>query len=120
MSRAAVISAALAIPCAFLSAVYAGRARRWSRVADLAANEAYGSCSDAAQAFSDADQAAASVRHLLPSGEVHVDWRMTPAEWDELRSVLLAARSSSPYVTRLADAGKLGLDLAWPLGEPPW
>lgn len=41
--------------------------------------------------------------------EVHVDWKMTPAEWQELRAVLNGERSTigSPYVRRLRAEGKL-------------
>lgn len=43
-----------------------------------------------------------------PGGpEVHVDWRMTPAEWNELRNLLTLHRNTSQYVTRLHEAGKL-------------
>ena len=41
------------------------------------------------------------------AGEVHVDWRMTRAERDELRAVLTAARSCSEYLMRLWGEGKL-------------
>lgn len=37
--------------------------------------------------------------------EVHVDWRMTPAEWQELAGAL--ASSHGPYLSRLRAEGKL-------------
>jgi hypothetical protein len=40
--------------------------------------------------------------------EVHADWRMTPAEWEELRGVLWTLSSPGPYVQRLRAEGKLG------------
>lgn len=40
--------------------------------------------------------------------EVHVDWRMTPQEWEELRHILVRSRYSSRYLTRLWAEGKLG------------
>lgn len=43
--------------------------------------------------------------------EVHVDWRMTPAEWQQLRTALLRSLDV-PYVNALARAGALG-------GDPP-
>jgi len=39
--------------------------------------------------------------------EVHVDWRMTPQEWNELRLLLILHRRASGYVTRLYEEGKL-------------
>lgn len=49
--------------------------------------------------------------------EVHLDWRMTPAEWDELRGAL-ALRQDRPYIARLAAEGKLG-EAAEEPAEPP-
>lgn len=44
--------------------------------------------------------------------DVHVDWHMTPAEWEELRSTLvgqaLAHGQAKPYLFRLYQEGKLG------------
>jgi hypothetical protein len=40
--------------------------------------------------------------------EVHVDWRMTAAEWEELRSVLIGHGGTSAYVNSLYLSGKLG------------
>lgn len=38
--------------------------------------------------------------------EVHVDWRMTPSEWEQLRTALLRS-TDLPYIKALADAGTL-------------
>lgn len=47
-----------------------------------------------------------------PEPDVHVDWHMTPAEWEELRSILtgqVAQRgNTAPYLYRLYQEGKLG------------
>lgn len=48
--------------------------------------------------------------------EVHVDWRMTPAEWDELRSAV--KHSDSDYCMRLDAEGKLAAGAALPVPLP--
>jgi hypothetical protein len=64
-------------------------------------------------AFEVADAAIrAAAAAALPENdgpEVHVDWRMTPAEWDGLRAVLNGhmPASASLYVRRLQAEGKL-------------
>lgn len=46
----------------------------------------------------------------MSEAEVHVDWRMTPGEWEQLRAVLIADAVSHPdyYPARLLAEGKLG------------
>ncbi len=43
-----------------------------------------------------------------PPPEVHVDWRMTHAEWNELSHLLIAHALHGTYFKRLQLAGKLG------------
>lgn len=62
----------------------------------------------------------------MSDAEVHADWRMLPAEWEELRAALWAAAAEwapagassafrFPYVRRLAEEGKLGdPPVSWP------
>lgn len=37
---------------------------------------------------------------------IHVDWEITPAEWESLKATLLANRT--PFVDRLIEDGALG------------
>jgi hypothetical protein len=38
--------------------------------------------------------------------DIHVDWHMTPDEWQELKSVLLQHKDVT-YIKALIDAGKI-------------
>jgi len=49
--------------------------------------------------------------------DIHVDWHMTPAEWDELRGILLR-NTGYEYIGKLEAAGALGTALVHPHREP--
>jgi len=49
--------------------------------------------------------------------DIHVNWHMTPGEWDELRGVLLR-NTGYEYIGKLEAAGALGTALAAPHREP--
>lgn len=51
------------------------------------------------------DEGFDTYRNSLTGDDVHIDWHMTPAEWQQLREVLSAA--NTPYIQALKAAGKL-------------
>lgn len=56
------------------------------------------------------EAAAALAADQCDGSDVHIDWRCTPQEWEELRQGLIhcATHHKMPYVERLRAEGKLG------------
>lgn len=48
---------------------------------------------------------------MTETPDVHVDWHMTPDEWEELRGILLR-NTGYEYIGRLEAEGKLGAGVA--------